>query len=158
MSNRLALPLFVALVLGGGLVIGYLTAPGAWYGQLAKPGFTPPGWVFGPAWTALYILIAIAGWRIWRHDRRGPAMRLWWIQLALNFLWSPIFFAAHWIGPALAIVLLLLLASLAFVAASWRRDRLAAWLFLPYAAWLAFAASLNGAILMLNWTRAALPG
>jgi hypothetical protein len=73
-----ALPLFLALVVGGGLAIGYFTAPGEWYAQLEKPGFNPPGWVFGPVWTVLYVLIAIAGWRVWRRDSAGRPMRLWW--------------------------------------------------------------------------------
>lgn len=141
---------FLALVLGGGLVLGFLTAPGAWYAGLVKPSFNPPGWIFGPVWTALYVLIAIAGWRVWRRDRRGRPMTLWWAQLVLNFLWTPVFFGAHQIGLALVVILLMLAAILAFVAASWRRDRVAAWLFVPYAAWVAFASVLNGALFVLN--------
>ena len=146
----LSLAPFLALTLVGGLTIGALTAPGPWYAALDKPAFNPPGWIFAPVWTALYALIAVAGWRIWRRARGGLAMRLWWAQLALNFLWSPVFFALHQIGAALAVVLALLLTVLAFIAAAWRRDRMAAWLFVPYAAWVAFAALLNGAILALN--------
>jgi benzodiazapine receptor len=77
-------------------------------------------------------------------------MRLWWTQLALNFLWSPVFFAAHWIGLALVVILLMLVAILAFIVAAWRLDRVATWLFVPYAAWVAFASLLNGSIWMLN--------
>ena len=149
-DRRLALILFLVLVVGGGLAIGYLTAPGAWWARLAKPSFTPPGWVFGPAWTALYVLIAVGGWRAWRRDRAGWPMKLWWTQLVLNFLWSPIFFSARQIGLALAVILLLLAAILAFVVASWRQDRAAAWLFAPYAAWVAFASALNASIFALN--------
>lgn len=150
MNQRLALLLFVVLVLGGGLAIGWLTPPDAWYAQLTKPAFNPPGWVFGPVWSVLYVLIAVAGWRVWRRDRSSAAMWLWWTQLALNFLWSPTFFAAHRIGVAFAVILLLLAAILAFIATAWRQDRVAAWLFTPYAAWVAFAALLNGSILALN--------
>jgi tryptophan-rich sensory protein len=150
MNRWLSLLGFLVLVSGGGLAIGYLTAPGEWYAGLVKPSFNPPGWIFGPAWTVLYVLIAVAGWRTFEHDRRGWPMRLWWAQLALNFLWSPVFFAAHRIGLALAIVLLMLGTIFAFIAASWRRDRVAAWLFAPYAAWVAFASVLNGSIWMLN--------
>ena len=150
MNHRLSLVLFVLLALGGGLAIGWLTPAGAWYAQLTKPAFDPPGWVFGPVWTVLYILIAIAGWRVWRRDRTSAAMLFWWAQLALNFLWSPIFFAAHRMGLALAVILLLLAAILAFMATAWRPDRVAAWLFIPYAAWVAFASLLNGALLALN--------
>lgn len=150
MKHGLSLALFLALVLGGGLVIGFLTAPGDWYAQLAKPSFNPPGWVFGPAWTALYILIAIAGWRVWNRDRAGWPMKLWWGQLALNFLWTPIFFSAHQIGLALAVILVLLVAILSFIITSWRQDRAASWMFVPYAAWVAFASALNGSIFVLN--------
>lgn len=150
MSHRLALILFLALVVGGGLAIGYLTMPGEWYARLAKPGFTPPGWIFGPVWAALYLMIAIAGWRIWRTDRRGWPMKLWWGQLLLNFLWSPIFFSAHQIGLALVIIVSMLGVIVAFIASAWRKDRLSAWLFSPYAAWVAFAAVLNASIFALN--------
>ncbi|MBS0523905.1 MAG: tryptophan-rich sensory protein [Proteobacteria bacterium] len=148
--DRFALILFVALVLGGGLAIGYATAPGEWYRQLVKPSFNPPAWVFAPVWGVLYVLIAIAGWRVWRKGASGGAMKLWWLQLGLNFLWSPVFFAAHRIGLALLVILLLLAAIMAFIGLAWRQERVAGWLFLPYAAWVAFAAMLNGAIFALN--------
>ena len=89
MSERIALISFLALVVGGGLGIGYVTSPGEWYAQLAKPSFNPPGWIFAPVWTLLYVLIAIAGWHVWLYDRDGWTMKLWWFQLVLNFLWSP---------------------------------------------------------------------
>jgi tryptophan-rich sensory protein len=136
--------------MGGGLAIGYLTGPGDWYAQLQKPTFNPPSWIFGPVWTTLYVLIAIAGWRFWHRDRGGLPMKLWWMQLVLNFLWSPVFFAAHQIASALVIVVLLLVTILAFIVTSWGRDRVAAWMFLPYAGWVAFAAALNAAIFVLN--------
>ena len=88
----LVLLAFLVLVVGGGLLIGFLTLPGAWYEALQKPSFNPPNWLFGPAWTTLYVLIAIAGWRVWLRDRAGSLMKLWWLLLALNFLWSPVFF------------------------------------------------------------------
>src|SRR5690606_36058392 len=118
--------------------------------QLSKPAFNPPAWVFAPVWTVLYAMIGVAGWRVWRRDRRGGPMMLWWAQLALNFLWSPVFFAAHRIGLALAVIVMLLAVILGFIATAWRQDRIAAWLFVPYAAWVAFATALNAAILALN--------
>jgi tryptophan-rich sensory protein len=77
-------------------------------------------------------------------------MRGWWAQLALNFLWTPLFFAAHQIGLALGVILQMLAAILAFIVTAWRLDRVAAWLFVPDAAWVAFASLLNGSIWMLN--------
>jgi tryptophan-rich sensory protein len=142
--------LFVLLAVGGGLVIGAFNVPGGWYASLEKPPFNPPGWVFGPVWTALYVLIGIAGWRTWRRDRSGWPMRLWWTQLVLNFAWSPVFFTLHQIGAALAIVLALFAAIVAFIVTARKLDRTAAWLFVPYAAWVAFASLLNGSILALN--------
>ncbi len=150
MKRYLSLIPFLVLVLGGGLLLGFLTAPGAWYAELAKPSFNPPGWLFGPVWTVLFVLIAVAGWRTWQRQRRGWPMLLWWAQLGLNFLWSPVFFAAHQIGLALAVILLMLAAILAFIATVRRQDRAAAWLFVPYAAWVTFASVLNGSIWMLN--------
>ena len=150
MSGRAPITPFILLVVGGGMLIGFLTAPGPWYEALAKPSFNPPNWLFGPAWTVLYVLIAIAGWRVWQRERSGRAMQLWWLQLVLNFLWSPVFFALQQIGLALLVVLLLLAAILAFIAVAWNRDRISAWLFVPYAAWVAFASALNAALWQLN--------
>lgn len=144
------LPFFLILVVGGGLVIGYVTAPGIWYAGLNKPAFNPPDWVFAPTWSVLYVLIAVAGARVWLRGRREPAMSLWWLQLLLNFAWSPVFFSLHMIGPALVIILLLAATVIAFIIASWRVDRLSALMLLPYAAWVLFAGVLNGAILLLN--------
>lgn len=150
MNRYVSLILFLVLVLGGGLALGGLTVPGGWYAGLVKPSFNPPAWLFGPVWTVLYVLIAIAGWRVWQRDRSGWPMKLWWAQMALNFLWTPVFFGAHQLGLALVVILLMLAVILAFIATAWRLDRVAAWLFVPYAAWVAFASLLNGSIWMLN--------
>jgi len=150
MSGRAAITPFVLLVVGGGLSIGAFTAPGPWYEALVKPSFNPPNWLFGPVWTVLYMLIAVAGWRIWQRERSGAAVKLWWVQLVLNFLWSPVFFSMHYVGLALAIVLALLAAILAFITAAWNLDRISAWIFVPYAAWVAFASLLNASIWFLN--------
>lgn len=150
MNRAVSLVLFLVLVLGGGLAIGFVTAPGEWYAGLNKPAFNPPPWLFGPVWTVLYVLIAVAGWRIWHSERNSRAMQMWWIQLALNFLWSPVFFGAHQIGLALIIIMMLLAMTLGFIATAWRLDRPAAWLFVPYAAWVGFATLLNGSIWMMN--------
>ena len=150
MNHRLPLILFIVLVLGGGLLLGFLTAPGDWYAGLAKPSFNPPAWLFGPVWTVLYIFIAVAGWRIFERNRSGLPMKLWWAQLGLNFLWTPVFFGAHQIGLALILILLLLATIVALIAATRRRDRMSAGLFIPYAAWVAFASVLNASLWALN--------
>lgn len=148
----LSLAGFVIAVVGSGALIGTLTGPDGWYRDLAKPTFNPPDWVFGPVWTALYVMIAVAGWRIWhREGAAGPRVMIWWfVQMLLNFLWTPIFFTAHRIDLALIVILFLLAAILVFIARSWHRDRLASLLFVPYAAWVGFATVLNIALLALN--------
>ncbi|MFD1981524.1 TspO/MBR family protein [Mesorhizobium newzealandense] len=150
MQRYLSLLLFLISVLGGGLLIGYVTLPGAWYASLAKPPFNPPNWVFGPAWTLLYALIAIAGWRTWLHEPTGAAMKIWGVQLFLNFLWSPTFFGARMVGLAFVVIVLLLASIVLFIASVWNRDRTSGWLFVPYAAWVAFATLLNASLLWLN--------
>lgn len=150
MTRFLTLALFVILVVGGGSLIGINNVPGEWYQALAKPPFNPPNWIFGPVWTILYVLIAVAGWRVWNAERTGGAMSVWWLQLGLNFLWSPVFFTLNQIGLALLIIVVLLAAILAFIRINWHRDRTSAVLFLPYAAWVAFATLLNGSIWLLN--------
>ena len=150
MHRYLTLALFIALVLGGGTLIGLMTLPGEWYAGLAKPPFNPPNWIFAPVWTLLYIMVAVAGWRTWQRGPRNAAMAVWFIQLALNFVWSPVFFGAHRIGAALVIVAALLATIIAFIVICWPRDRAAALLIAPYAAWVAFATLLNGALWYLN--------
>lgn len=138
--------LFVAAVTAIGLLIGWAFLPGAWYAGLVKPAFTPPNWLFGPAWTTLYVLIGIAGARAWTRGGAG----LWFAQMGLNFLWSPVFFGLQNPGLGLLVILALLATILAFIAHRWRQDRVAALLFLPYAAWVSFATALNAAIWRLN--------
>ena len=148
--RNLRLAIFVVLVVGAGFATGFANQPGGWYAALAKPWFNPPNWLFGPVWSIIYLLVAIAGWRTWERDRNSLAMTLWWVQMALNLLWSPIFFTAHWPSVALAVILLLLAAILAFIARQWSDDRISAALFIPYAAWVGFASVLNAAIVRLN--------
>ncbi|MCK0142795.1 TspO/MBR family protein [Aliiroseovarius sp. F20344] len=145
-----SLLLFLVLVLGAGIAIGILTAPGEWYGNLQKPFFNPPNWVFGPVWTVLYLMIAYVGWRAWRHESRASLLPLWIAQLSLNFSWSPVFFAAQKPALALVIILCLLLTIAVFIRTAWQSDRPSALLFAPYIAWVGFASALNAAIVFLN--------
>jgi tryptophan-rich sensory protein len=147
----MSLTLFILSVLGCGILIGFLCPPGQWYARLKKPSFNPPDWAFAPAWTLLYVLIAIAGWRTWENG--APlTFSVWIIQLLVNYSWSPLFFRAHRAGLALALILVLLALIAVFIALQWNADRLAALLFIPYAAWVAFASTLNAALLRLNGT------
>lgn len=141
---------FLLLAVGGGILIGTLTAPGDWYANLNKPPFNPPDWIFGPVWTLLYVLIAMAGWRTWEAGKTSPTMTLWWIQMGLNFLWSPVFFVLHEVWMALVIILALFAVILMFIRRSGGKDRVSALAFVPYAAWVAFASLLNFSIAVLN--------
>jgi tryptophan-rich sensory protein len=152
-GNVLALLGFVALVLGGGALIGLLNRPDAWYAALQKPSFTPPNWLFAPVWSGLYLMIAAAGWWAWQTSSpvRRNLLALWVAQLVLNFLWSPLFFGAQRIGLALTDICALLLAIVAFIAlARHHGERTAALLMVPYAAWVGFATLLNAALFRLN--------
>lgn len=125
------------------------------YGTLAAPGWAPPAMVFGPVWSMLYLMMAIAIWRVWRvadHGLRRTAIGLFVVQLAFNALWSWLFFA--WQRAALAfaeIGVLLILIALTLVC-FWRLDRPAAWLLTPYLAWVTFAAALNFSLWRMNPT------
>ncbi len=149
-TSRIQLIPFLAIVVGGGLLIGATNLPGAWYAELAKPSFTPPNWLFAPAWTMIYTLIAIAGWRTFQHRPHSLAMGLWYAQLGLNFAWSPAMFTLHAIALALIIILALLAVVCGFIFVQWRQDRIAALLFVPYAAWVTYASLLNAAVWHLN--------
>lgn len=146
----LILAAFIIVVVGVGGLIGTQSLPGSWYQNLAKPPFNPPNWVFGPAWFTLYVLIAIAGWRIFMIDARSTAMKLWYAQMLLNWAWSPVWFTAHQIWPAYAIIMALWLLIIAFMLTAPRLDKPAAWLFAPYLLWVTFASMLNLSIGLLN--------
>jgi tryptophan-rich sensory protein len=149
MNKYISLAVFFVLT-AAAAAFGARYMPGAWYEALTKPSFNPPNWIFGPVWTVLYIMIALAGWRVWESGQRGTALAIWVIALALNGAWSFIFFGLQRTGLALADIIALLIAITAFIALTWRHTRSAALLFLPYLAWVAFATVLNYEIWRLN--------
>lgn len=159
--NRLvdltALAFFVALCLGIGALGGSVVATSVdtWYADLAKPSFTPPDRVFGPVWTALYVLMAIAAWRVWRaadrDTRRGP-LTLFALQLALTLGWTVVFFGLQKIGAAVATIVVLDVGVVVTTLAFRPIDRWAGLLMVPYLAWAAFATVLTIAIWRLNPT------
>jgi len=141
---------FVVSGLGG---LATSSSVGTWYQTLAKPPFNPPDWVFAPVWTILYVMIAIAGWRVWRKAGIAGAKRplaAYGLQLVLNFGWSVLFFGVQRTGWALAEVVVLLVV----IVATWWLfrpiDKPAALLFVPYGLWVAFATVLNLSIVILN--------
>ena len=132
---------------------GAVFMPGEWFAALKKPSWNPPGWVFGPVWTALYAMMAVAAWLVWRRGgfaAQGRPLGAFLAQLALNALWTPLFFGLHRPGVAFAEILLLWLAIAWTIALFWRVQRAAAWLLVPYLAWVGFAAVLNGTLWRLN--------
>jgi benzodiazapine receptor len=143
---------FVGLCLLIGAEGGALLQHGAraWYLSLTPPPGTPPGWVFGPVWTALYIMIGTAAWLIWRRVGAGPALRLWGWQIAANALWAPAFFGLRHIGLGFAVCLLLLALTLATMLRFHRISRAAGWLMLPSVLWIAYASYLNLGFWWLN--------
>ena len=125
------------------------------YAQLDRPRWAPPASVFGPVWTVLYLLIAVAGWLAWRERNargRRAALVLYFTQLALNALWSWLFFGWHLGALALVDVCVLWLAVLATMVQFWRLRPLACALLLPYLLWVSFATALNAAVWRLNPT------
>lgn len=149
--KRIAVPtLFVILVIAAGALSGIANRPGPWLDGLVKPFFQPPAFLFAPVWTVLYVMVAVAGARIWLADRRSVGMRLWAAQMALNLMWSPAFFGLRSPGLGLAVIVPLFAVIAAFIVVSWRRDRVAAMLFAPYGLWTGYAVALNAAIVVLN--------
>lgn len=150
MTRLIPYAAFIAVMFAIGFTASAWSVPGEWYASLEKPWFNPPNWIFGPVWTVLYVLIGIAGAIGWNSAARGPLTTVWVVQLLLNGAWSLSFFAMQQPGLALAVVLALLAAIIVFAALARRPARLAAILFLPYAAWVSFASVLNAAIVYLN--------
>jgi tryptophan-rich sensory protein len=147
MRRVLIYAVFIVGVLLIGLAVGTITRPDDWYAALVKPPFNPPNWVFAPVWTLLYVIIAVVGAR---NFERGHNLVLWVTQMVLNFAWTPAFFGLHRPALALAIVIAMLVTIVAFIATRWSADHISALLFVPYAAWVAFASLLNASIVALN--------
>ena len=157
--SRLALLSILVLCYGVAALGALSTAPSipTWYATLNKPSFNPPNYLFAPVWTTLYGIMAIAAWLIWRTPREGPTasrrldgLMLFALQLALNALWTPIFFSLHNLLAAFIVIVLLWIAILLTTLRFWQLKPLAGALLLPYLAWVAFATALNLALLRLN--------
>jgi tryptophan-rich sensory protein len=151
---RFLICIVVPLLVGG--LSGIATARGVreWYPSLVKPAFNPPAWIFGPMWTLLYVMMGVAAFLVWQQGwsvrtvRLALALFAW--QLILNGLWSILFFGMQSPGLAFVEIILLWLSILATVVVFWRVTGVAGMLLLPYAAWVTFAAVLNGSLWVLN--------
>lgn len=151
---RKLLALLVWLTISfGAAAIGGLFMPGEWYEALRKPSWNPPGWLFGPVWTVLYAMMAVAAWLVWRQGGWGKQRKpllIFLAQLGLNALWSPLFFGMHRPGLAFAEIILLWLAIVATITVFRHVNRTAMLLLVPYLAWVSFAAVLNFTLWRLN--------
>jgi benzodiazapine receptor len=156
-GNVLRLAVACSVSLSAGL-IGSLAVTregfSSWYTAIAKPGFTPPGWVFGPVWTILYLLMGVAAFLVWRRGLGSQAVKaalIWFlVQLVLNASWTPIFFGLHRIGLALLVVVALWAAIAVTMVYFFRVSTWAGWLLVPYLLWVSFATILNASIWQLN--------
>ncbi|MGC9610842.1 MAG: TspO/MBR family protein [Minisyncoccia bacterium] len=141
----------LAGVVGSFFTVSAITS---WYAGIVKPALNPPNWVFAPVWTALYLLMGIAAFLIWKNGWEkkevNMALGIFGIQLVLNAAWSIIFFGLHSPGAAFIEIIFLWLAIVAAIIAFARISRPAAWLLAPYILWVSFAAYLNYSIWILN--------
>ncbi|MEQ1751937.1 MAG: TspO/MBR family protein [Prosthecobacter sp.] len=124
--------------------------PGVWYAALQKPSWNPPSWLFGPAWTLLYTLMAVAAWLVWKRVGFSRPLGFFFVQLALNAAWTPIFFGAHQLGWALIEIVVMWIAILLTLLSFRRVSTTAGWLLVPYLAWVSFASFLNFTLWRLN--------
>ena len=150
----LALSILLSLAAGAiGSVFTYSEIP-TWYASLVRPDIAPPNWIFGPVWTTLYILMGTAAWLVWKADAVRTAKRrallVYALQLALNTLWSFIFFGMHALGLALVVICALWLAIAATIYLFYPISRTASYLLAPYIAWVSFASFLNYTLWMMN--------
>jgi benzodiazapine receptor len=153
-ASALKLIVCLAAVAAAAAIGGYATSLGLdeWYRALAKPAWNPPDWLFGPVWTLLYILMALAAWLVWMRGWKAAkyALTLFVVQLILNAAWSWLFFGWRQPGWAFVELVILLAAIIATAVAFARVKPTAAWLLAPYLAWVAFAGLLNFTIWRLN--------
>jgi len=154
-TRWIGLVVLIVVCLGAGGLGAAVTTPevNGWYRTIVKPTWNPPDSVFGPVWTTLYLMMAIAAWQVWQRAGLRVAaapLALFAVQLLLNIAWSCIFFGMHQLGWALVDVITLWLAIAVTMIAFFHRSRIAGWLLVPYLAWVSFASVLNFTIWRLN--------
>jgi tryptophan-rich sensory protein len=140
---------FLFACMAAGLT-GSLFPPGEWYSELKKPVWTPPNWVFPVAWPILYLLMSYSGATLANLESAGSALALWALQISLNTLWTPVFFGLKNLKLGLIIIFLLLVSVAICTYVFWLYAWISGLLFLPYLAWVVFAAALNAAVFKLN--------
>ena len=156
MNNTLKLIIAIAIPLIVGGTSGFFTATGveSWYQTIARPTWNPPGWLFGPVWTTLYVMMGISLFLVWKEDTsvelKKIGIALFAVQLVLNFFWSFIFFNQHQIGWALVEIAAMWVFILLTIFAFAQVNKAAAWLLVPYISWVSYATILNYTIWQLN--------
>ncbi len=156
MNKFTRLIISIAIPVATGSLSGFFTETGdsSWYQAIQKPSWNPPGWVFGPVWTVLYVMMGVSLYLVWKSNAakglKKMAIILFAIQLALNFSWSIIFFTLQSPGWALVEILVLWLIILLTIIAFARISKPAAWLLVPYISWVSFASILTYTIWQLN--------
>ncbi len=141
--------IFLAACFAAGAT-GGLFPPGDWYARLKKPSWTPPNWLFPVAWTTLYLLMAAAGARVAVSPDNGIAMAFWSLQIALNALWTPVFFGLEKIKLGMVVLVALWASVAASLVALWSVDLWAGLFFVPYLVWVSVAGALNWSVIRLN--------
>ena len=124
-----------------------------WYATLNQPSWNPPAWLFGPVWTILYALMGASLWLLWQakdSERKRAALVVFWAQLAVNVLWSVVFFGLENPGLGVAVILVLFFLIITLIDHAWKVNRWASVIMIPYAAWVAFASVLNYTVWQLN--------
>lgn len=153
-KNTIGFFSWLALVIFAAALGGLASAnAGNFYNQLHQPSWAPPGWLFGPVWSVLYLMMSVAAWLVWKiHGFRGArlALSLFFIQLALNSLWTWLFFAWHLGALSFAEIVVLWISILATLISFWRLRSLAGALLIPYLAWVSFATVLAYAMWVGN--------
>ena len=135
---------------GAAAATGAMFGPSEWYDSLKKPSWTPPNWLFPVAWTTLYLCMSLAAMRVALLPGTGQALAFWSLQIALNTLWTPVFFGLRRLGAGMVIIVLLWLAVAATMLAFWGHDWVAGLLFAPYLLWVTIASALNYSVWSLN--------
>ncbi len=155
LRSVMGLGIWMGVCFGAAFLGSAITTPvvSTWYAGLVKPSWTPPNWVFGPVWSALYLMMAVAVWLVWRWGGFAKAaipLTLFLVQLALNAAWSILFFGLRMPGLAFAEIVLLWFAILVTLVMFWRLNPIAGFLLVPYILWTTFAGALNLALWQLN--------
>ncbi|MDD4179572.1 MAG: tryptophan-rich sensory protein [Candidatus Margulisbacteria bacterium] len=154
--NIIKLIVSILICFAAAAIGSFATTPSipTWYAALNKPSFNPPNWIFGPVWTLLYLMMAVAAFLIWQKGWNDPKVRIalmiFLFQLALNSCWSIVFFGWHSLWGAFAVIIFLWLAILATIIKFWPLNPLAGWLLIPYILWVSFASFLNLTVALLN--------